>query len=367
MGVGVIGRRGLLLPGILMALVVSACGNAGAADDIPGIASPAPSASTPASSSRAAPTAPSTPTASSTATPGPAAAAPGTASATTTPATRAVSDSVAKLAEGVSDEASGVAVSTRTPGAFFLVDDAPGTGGIVAVDTDGTLLATIDVAGMSADNAEALSSGPCGSTPLPEGPASSCLYVGDIGDNRARRDSIAVFRLAEPDISAGADAAVPADEWRYTYPDGPHNAEGMMVDTDGSVLVVTKPGRVGSPPHRMYRGAPGGGELVLVREFRPPDTERPFRTMITGNVVTDIAAAPGRVLLLTYDEVQQYTAPDPAAPLAGFPDWPHRRLPLQPLPQAEGIAATADGCGFVVASEGGPGGGPGSLAVVHCG
>ena len=282
-----------------------------------------------------------------------------------TPPAPTFGERVVQLAPGVSDEASGVAPATRTPGAYFLVDDASGTGDIVAVDTAGARLATVTVGGMSAGNAEALSSGPCGATPLPGGPASRCLYVGDIGDNNSRRDGIAVFRIAEPDISSG-NVSVPGDGWRYTYPDGPHNAESMMIDNDGSVLIVTKPGRVGSPPHRMYRGRPGGGELVLVREFRPPDAQRPFRTMITGNVATDLAAAPGRVLLLTYDEVQQYTAPTPDAPLSTFPDWPHRRLPLDGLPQAEGVAPAADGCGYVVASEGGPGGTHGSLAVVTC-
>ncbi len=280
-------------------------------------------------------------------------------------------ETIVQLAKGVSDEASGVAVSTRTPGAYFLVDDATGTNEIVAVDAKGALLARFPVAGMSAGNAEALSSGPCGTTPSPGPPASDCLYVGDIGDNAARRDDIAVYRMAEPDLPGASatgsdDDPLPADEWRYTYPDGAHNAEGMMIDTDGSVLVVTKPGRAGTPPHRLYRGDPGGGELVLVREFRPPDAQQPFRTMITGNVVTDIAAAPGRVLLLTYDEVQQYTAPHEDAPLSSFPDWPHRRLPLSGLPQAEGVAPAADGCGYVVASEGGPGGVNGSLAVVTC-
>ena len=72
------------------------------------------------------------------------------------------------------------------------------------------------------------------------------------------------------------------------------------------------------------------------------------------------------MLLLTYDEVQQYTAPDPAAPLIDFPDWPHRRLPLDSQPQAEGITATDDGCGYAVASEAGPGGSNGSLTVVSC-
>jgi len=276
--------------------------------------------------------------------------------------------SVVQLAPGVSDEASGIAASTTVAGAYFLVDDGSGASDVVAVGSDGGVLARIGVDGMSAGNAEALSAGPCGPTPLPDGSTGpSCLYVGDIGDNKEQRPDIALFRLAEPDLDALPADPVPADDWQYTYPDGPHNAEAILVDRDGSVLVVTKPPAAGGFPHRIYRAAAGGGELTFVREFTPPAADRPLRTLFTGNVVTDLASGPGRVLLLTYDEVQQFTAPDPAAELSSFPDWPHHRLPLTALPQQEGITAAVDGCGFAVASEAGPGGRQGSLAVVSCG
>ena len=224
----------------------------------------------------------------------------------------------------------------------------------------------IAVDGLSAGNAEALSSGTCGSRPLPDGTADTCLYVGDIGDNAASRSDIAVFRFAEPDLSNPPADPVPADEWRYSYPDGAQNAEAMMVDTDGSLIIVTKPPAEGGLPHRMYRAEPGGGELTFIREFSPPPATHPFKTLFTGNVVTDLATAPGAVLLLTYDDIQEYTAPDPTAALSSFPDWPHQALPVPGLPQAEGITAMADGCGYVVASEAGPIGNAGSLGLVSC-
>jgi hypothetical protein len=274
---------------------------------------------------------------------------------------------VVPLAPGVSDEASGIAASTSTPGAYYLIDDGTGTDGVAAVGSDGALLARITVEGLSAGNAETLSAGTCGSSPLPDGAsADTCLYVGDIGDNAATRSDIAVYRFAEPDLADPPTDPVLAEEWRYTYPDGPQNAEAMMVDADGSLIIVTKPPAEGALPHRIYRAEPGGGELVFIREFSPPAATHPFKTLFTGNVVTDLAAAPGRVLLLTYDDVQEYLPPDPAAALSTFPDWPHRPLPLPGLPQAEGITATADGCGYVVASEAGPGGKSGSLGIVSC-
>ena len=141
----------------------------------------------------------------------------------------------------------------------------------------------------------------------------------------------------------------------------------MMVTADGSLIIVTKPAAIGGRPHKMYRAEPGGGELTFIREFRPPDAERHVKTLLTGNVVTDLASTPGRVLLLTYDEVWEFSSPDPDSDITTFPDWPHRRLPAHSLPQAEGIAATVDGCGYAVASEAGPAGRAGSLEIVSCG
>lgn len=278
-----------------------------------------------------------------------------------------LTETVVALAPGTADEASGIAASSSVPGAYFLVGDETGTDQLVAVSDDGAVIGRIGVDGMSADNAEALGSGDCGTTPLPEPESSSgqrCLYVGDFGDNAERRDSVVILRLAEPDLVTPPTDPVPSDEWTYTYPDGPQNAEALLVDGNGSLLIVTKPSD--GKAHRIYRAEPGGGELTFVREFRPPEPRLPRRTLFTGNVVTDAVSAPGRVLLLTYDEVQQFTAPDPAADLANFPDWPSTRLPLPAVPQAEGITANDGQCGYTVASEAGPGGRAGALGIVRC-
>ncbi len=279
---------------------------------------------------------------------------------------------VARLAAGVADEASGVAAATATPGAFFVVDDPTGTDGVVAVDGNGTLLARISVAGMSAGNAEALAAGTCGTIPIADSDAPPtgdvrCLYAGDIGDQVGRKH-ITIYRFAEPGLSPPPDGPVPADAWDYTYPDQPQDAESLLVDSDGSLLIITKPAHKKGPvaAHRVYRAQPGGGELQQVGEFSPPEPPLALQSLVTGNVVTDAAALPGRVLLLTYDQIIEYTAPDPAAPLATFSSWPQHNLPKPEQIQSEGIAPTADGCGYAVVSEGGPGGGPGSIAVVPC-
>lgn len=306
-----------------------------------GSASPGPGASGPASPVRT--MTPGSPT--------------GSTAPQTTPDTEAsraphASDPI-ELPPQVGTEASGLARSGTIPDAFWTVGDATGTDAITAVDLTGTLRAEVTVDGMAADNAEAIAAAPCD--------GGRCLFVGDIGDNSARRDHVAVYRLPEP--KAGQTSAE-AQEWDYTYPDGAHNAESLIVSADEAVI-VTKPDG-GVKEHRIYRGPLGGGQLELVSTFRPPAPADPRQSLITGVVATDADWDGTRVLLLTYDDVISYDAPTAGADPAGFSTWPHRQLPIPELDQAEGIASLADHCGFAVASEAGPVGVASAIAAVRC-
>ena len=70
----------------------------------------------------------------------------------------------------------------------------------------------------------------------------SCLYIGDIGDNKAVAATTSRSSgSASPTCPTPPTEPVPADKWRYTYPDGAQDAEAIMVDPDGSVIIVTKP------------------------------------------------------------------------------------------------------------------------------
>jgi hypothetical protein len=268
---------------------------------------------------------------------------------------------------GEAPEASGLAASSTDPDLFFTVDDASRTNAIVAIHRTGTVAAKIGIMGMSAKNAEALVNGVCAA-----GSRDQCLYVGDIGDNSATRATITVYRTAQPDparltpgpssapsSSAPLSLVQPAVRWDYTYPDGPHNAEAMLIADDGSVVIVTKPPG-GTTPTRVYRGAAGGGRLGLAGTFTPPaGTGRSLSALVSGNVVTDASRLTDRVLLITYDQALEFRAPAPGADPATFPDWPVRRLPIPRQDQSEGVSYAAagglDACGYLVVSEKGLG------------
>ncbi|MGC4088791.1 MAG: hypothetical protein QM756_13000 [Polyangiaceae bacterium] len=145
-------------------------------------------------------------------------------------------------------EASGLAASWRTPGVFYTVNDSAEPV-VFAIDASGTLLATLKLDGALNEDWEDLGVGPG-----PE-PNQTYLYVADIGDNdKLRNTSIVVHRTPEPTLSAdesGQEQTLGHESLYLRYPDGPHNAETLLVDPDNAdFYIITKGDSDGS---RVYR------------------------------------------------------------------------------------------------------------------
>jgi hypothetical protein len=126
-------------------------------------------------------------------------------------------------------EASGVAVSRTTPGQLWLHNDS-GQPALFAVALDGTPRGRVRVYGAGVRDWEDIDVGPC--------PQGSCIYIGDIGDNNAKRRDVVIYRVAEPDAGAGTSA--PSESMRLTYPDGPKDAEALFVLPNGNQIIITK-------------------------------------------------------------------------------------------------------------------------------
>jgi hypothetical protein len=249
-------------------------------------------------------------------------------------------------------EVSGLAASRRDPDVLFLLDDAPGTGEIWAVRTDGSLLAELPVDGMDARDTESLADGPCAADD-----ATPCLYIGDIGDNQRRRDDIVVHRVVEPDLAQGIpDAPLASTTIRLRYPDGAHDAEALLVDDRGGVHIVTKAPfdqeRQETGQARLYRAeAFADGVLTDLGPVPVPPPSVPLHSTFVGNVVTGGDHRDGRVLLRTYDQVLEYIAPDGERDLATLAEWTVRPVPAAFEPQSEALTWAADGCGYLTAGE----------------
>ena len=114
-------------------------------------------------------------------------------------------------------EASGLAISRRTPGLLWTHNDSGHDEVLYAIDQMGTLRGKVRVPTRLRDW-EDVSAAPCNK-------GGDCLYIGDIGDNDKERDSYTIYRLQEPAQLDQGRLAVSADAIPLVYPDKRHNAE----------------------------------------------------------------------------------------------------------------------------------------------
>ena len=192
-----------------------------------------------------------------------------------------------------------------------------------AVDLAGHDLGSYEVTGARAIDWEDIAVGPC-----PEG---SCVFLGDIGDNRAERASYVVYRVPEPASVAQGAHEIAGVALPFRYPDGSHDAETLLVDGAGDIHVVTK----------------GAGSATVYRFPRPhlPGTSATLEKLATAAtpsgspLVTAGALAGGRLLLRTYSSVWLYEIG--GAGLGGVGQ-PACMLPAPPEAQGEAIAWYGD-------------------------
>ncbi len=175
------------------------------------------------------------------------------------------------------------------------------------------------------------------------------VWLADTGDNNATRATVALIAL-RPDGTTSL--------YRLTYPDGPHDAEALLVAPDGTPHVVTKEVLGASHVYRPSAPLADGGTVPLADvgtvTFTLTGTPggpvgRAGQLLVTGGAV---ARDGSRIALRTYTDayVWPLTGADVPAALAGEPV----RVPLPPSPQGEAVSFTADGSALVVAGEGLP-------------
>ena len=244
-------------------------------------------------------------------------------------------------------EASGLAISRRVAGRLWAHNDS-GQPVLFALDTRGAVTGQLRVTGAKVDDWEAVAVGPCG--------GGSCIYIGDIGDNEAKRRSIVVYRVPEPEGASGTAAV--ADTLRATYPDGAHDAETLLM-AGGRLYIVTK-GETG--PVGLYRfpaQLQSGAAMTLERVGEQSLNADADSRITDGSVSPDDQW----IVLRSKSALTFYRASEL---LAGR--WrAASTVDLKPLnePQGEGLALGAENTVFV-AGEGGGNKQPGTFARFAC-
>lgn len=234
-------------------------------------------------------------------------------------------------------EISGIAASRVHTDVLYAHNDSGDVARIFLMGTDGTEKNVVSVTGATAVDWEDIAVGPC--------PSGSCVFVGDIGDNGKSRTDIVLYRMPEPSLTA---TSVSASAYPLQYPDGPHDAETLLVDGAGAVYVVTKETLGAVQLFAFGIPAAPGTTMVgrSVARITPPTLGIPA---VTGG---DFLGGPcPRMLLRTYAGVLLFEGIQGEGPTElARRGYRTLRAPLEQ--QGEAIAFSADGKSIFTASEG---------------
>lgn len=241
-------------------------------------------------------------------------------------------------------EASGIA---HAGGVLWTHNDS-GAPVLYSIDASGRPMA-VTVAGAEVRDWEDLAAGPCpGFAEATAG--EGCLFIADIGDNQESRERITIYQLPVP--ASGSTSTKPATAIHVRYPDGPHDAEAMVVTRKAGVFVVTKDAR---PRVYTFAASQDPGEAGTLRLFRTLNE----KVRITGAAVSAderwVALRSNRMLFL-YRLDEFVNGRDPVrVDLTSFKE-----------PQGEGVTFGSAGELYLV-SEGSGKAAAGMLTRIHCG
>lgn len=125
-------------------------------------------------------------------------------------------------------ESSGIVVSRRDAGLFWTHNDGGGKRQVLyAMTRHGRPMGEFRVTGVVVDDWEDIAADDKGH-----------LYVGDIGNNDAKRPTVAVHQVKEPDIAAARTGSAPVTRtWLLNYPAAPFDCESLVIWGDHGYLI----------------------------------------------------------------------------------------------------------------------------------
>ena len=140
------------------------------------------------------------------------------------------------------DEASGIADSKANTGHLWVQQDSGNPNDIALLSHNGALLKKIIIKSAVNRDWEDLATG--------IGPVTGThyIYLADIGDNALAASEYNIYRFPEP--TSVTDTVFNWEKITFQYPDGPHDAEAILVDNvTKDIFIITKQ----DEPSRVYK------------------------------------------------------------------------------------------------------------------
>jgi hypothetical protein len=241
---------------------------------------------------------------------------------------------IGQLANKKIDEASGLAFSRSHKGIIYTHNDSGHEPYVYLTDTMGKDRGIIHLKDVKNRDWEDIAVGPGPDKKL------SYVYVGEIGDNNGAYKNIKIFRFPEPK-SLKSRMEIKPEILTLTYPDGPKDAETLMVDPrSGDIFIISKR----DSTNTLYRAPKKAFEkerFVLEKVM-----ELPFTMAVAG----DISADGTQVLIKNYFTVfywERKTGESISEALSRKP----KILPYKTEPQGEAIGFHPSGKSYFTLSE----------------
>jgi len=220
-------------------------------------------------------------------------------------------------------------------------NDSGDTARVFRLDEEGGTVAVVNLDGVDAFDWEDMSGA---------GPSAGELFIGDIGDNAGARPDIVVHHLAVPDPAPSGDVTIPAADIQtitLQYPNGPRDAETLLVDPVSQDLVIV---------HKRFGG---DSEVYQAQEADWSDGEATLErvgTVAVGNTPLDATTGgdvgyDGQVVALrTYAGLLVFPREDEQSLAEALTENEACDAPTRIEVQGEAVAFTPEG--YTTISEG---------------
>lgn len=236
-------------------------------------------------------------------------------------------------------ESSGIAPSRAFPGQYYTHNDSGDTARFFRFRLDGKVEAEYSLTGVGATDWEDMATVQIGKKRY--------VYLADIGDNTANRQNVVVYRTEEPTGRSGPIARY--DRFIFTYPDGAHDAEALLVDpASGDITIVTKTG--GAKATAYLASDPKPDKPMVLKSLGKVDfgSSDVATWLVTGGSVSPDGK---RVVLRTYFAAYEF---DVAGKFNSWLASKARRVKIAAEKQGESICYSLSGNEFLTTSEGQP-------------
>jgi len=239
------------------------------------------------------------------------------------------------------NEISGLGCSKKNPHILWMHNDSGDGSYVFGInDSTGKLAVTLNYSRMVKDCED-----------MAINYKDNSIYIGDIGDNNAKRKYITVYKIPEPELtykSKKQQLAVTATALYLKYPDGPRDAETLMIDPVDKLLYIVSKREDSVGVYTAPLNFASNDTITLKRMCRLHFNGFGFSKWVTAG---DISSDGSQILLKNYTNVYYWKRK------SDEPVWKTMlrapvELPYTMEKQGEAICFTPNGKKYFTTSEG---------------